>query len=62
MKLISEQTFKEIKASGHGVPRSDKNEIVPFEVSREYTIGYKGSNETLKVRCTQNMPVHLRVL
>lgn len=58
---VSKQTFDEIKLFGHGVPRTNARYIDErFKVSKEYLIEHE--SETLKVRCTQNCPVHLRVI
>jgi hypothetical protein len=62
MKKLPLNEFEAIKSSGHGVPRDKSGYIVPFKVGYEYTIGNIENNETLKVRCTQNSPYHLRVL
>lgn len=63
MKVLTEQTFEELKQFGHGVPR-DKNRyiVTSFKVSKEYTVRKKGTNEVLRVRCTQDCPTHLKVI
>lgn len=60
---VSKQTFAEIKAFGHGVPRTENRYIQKgFVVGKEYNIYEVDNCELLHVRCTQNSPIHLRVV
>ena len=67
MKIISERAFNELKTNGHCVPRvynpKDQNDsITPFVVGKEYEVKYKGGKEIVKVRCTQNCPINIKLI
>lgn len=58
MKKISQQSFEELKISGHCVPRYEETgKIIPFKVGKKYTIS--DGKEKIKVKCTQDCPYHL---
>jgi hypothetical protein len=62
MKTIPLRYFNELKNSGHTVPRDEKtgNILTNFKVGSEYTIGNPENKETVKARCTQDCPHHLK--
>lgn len=67
MKTISERAFNELKSNGHCVPRvynpSDPTDaITPFAVGKEYEVKYKGGDEVLRVRCTQDCPINIKLI
>lgn len=63
IKELTEQTFEELKQFGSTVPRNKNRYIITsFKVSHEYTVRKYGTTETLKVRCTQDCPTHLKVI
>ena len=59
MKILNSGTFEILKDKGAVVPRNKANYIISFVVGKEYTVYNEDKTETLKVRCTQNMPYHL---
>lgn len=63
-KLIPERYFNELKNSGHTVPRNESNGeiITSFKVGDEYNIGFEKNGETVKARCTQSHPHHLKLI
>jgi len=63
MKKLTEQTFEELKQFGSTVPR-DKNRYIDnsFKVGKEYEVVKEGTTETLKVRCTQDCPTHIKII
>lgn len=62
MKKISSESFEILKISGHVVPRNKNKYIIPFVVGKEYIVQNEETKETLKVRCTQDCPHHLRLI
>ena len=62
MKKISNESFEILKVSGHVVPRTKSKNIIPFAVGKEYIVENEETKETLKVRCTQDCPHHLRLI
>jgi hypothetical protein len=60
-RLIGDESFEVLKSVGHDVPRDNARYIIPFRVSSEYIVK-NSKGETLKVRCTQDCPTHLRVI
>lgn len=62
-KQIPYRYFSELKNEGHTVPRNEKTgQVLPFKVGGEYTITNNKTNETLKAKCTQNCPYHLKLI
>lgn len=62
-KKIPHRYFEELVSLGHTVPRyEDSGEQIPFQVGKEYTIGNDKDQRTIKVRCTQNCPFHIKVI
>lgn len=63
-RIVTEQTFLEIKSTGHGVPRDKARYIQEnFSVGKDYIIYCKElPDEKLNVRCTQDCPTHLKVV
>lgn len=62
---ISEQTFADIKGSGHGVPRFNQggetlDGILKVSATRELKCCKTG--EVIKVKCTQDNPVHVIII
>ena len=63
MKLISQQTFADIKANGHGVPRNEKTgEVVHLTISKNYTLKCFKTGELIRVKTTQTYPTHVKVI
>lgn len=62
-KTIPSRYFNELKDSGHTVPRDEKTgEVMPFKVSKNYTIINHDTKEEVTARCTQDCPYHLILL
>jgi hypothetical protein len=63
MKELTEQTFEELKQFDSTVPRDKNRHIVTsFKVGKEYEVRKYGTKETLKVRCTQDCPTHIKII
>lgn len=67
MKTIGNEAYNVLKSSGHCVPRlgnpKDYNDtIVTFKVGKEYQVISKENKEPLKVRCTQNCPISIKLI
>lgn len=64
MKTIHERAFNELKENGHCVPRlwDTADNITQFTVGKEYFVTTAHSTEKLKVRCTQDCPIHIKVI
>lgn len=61
-KTIPSRYFSELKENGHTVPRDEQSgEVMTnFLVGKEYIIEDKKTKETIKARCTQSHPHHLK--
>ncbi len=70
MKIISTEAYNTLLHSGHCVPRAPltgkitdwEDIIVPFRVSKEYQVISPDNKTPLKVRCTQDCPIHIRLI
>lgn len=62
-KKIPSRYFNELRDRGHTVPRNEKTgAVLPFKVSKEYTIVNETTKEELKAICTQDCPYNLKLV
>jgi len=63
LKITSQPTYDLLVSRGHGVPRTDNNDIQDgWIVGKRYLVKPTNEREPLKVRCTQDCPYHLQVV
>jgi len=55
---ITDENFLNLKEFGHVVPK----DYSKFKVSKEYLVCGLDETDLLKVRCTQNCPVNIKIV